>query len=87
MSSLRRRLLQINAESPKNSAKASSPSLQRPSARRRRGNKLENCNSMASGNLLPPLGLNKKGESFEAFAFHMTLLFKIVKEFLEMWRN
>ncbi len=32
MSFLRRRLLQKNAESPKNSAQASPPSLQRPSA-------------------------------------------------------
>ena len=57
MSFLRRRLLQKNAESPKNSAKASPPSLQRPSAGhvlslsngRPSGNNPENCNPWQAG--------------------------------------
>jgi len=49
MSFLRRRLLQKNSEFPKNSAKASPPSLQRLSARRLRAINLKTATAWQAG--------------------------------------
>ena len=57
MSFLRRRLLQKNSESPKNSAKASPPSLQRPTERRLRVINLKTATAWKAD---PYRGLDKK---------------------------